>query len=543
MKKIFQYRFLCCAALILTCLFDVAIAQQPVQRNVPGRTDGGSSRSRDLLEQMRRGRSAQQRPGAATQGGRQGGLITMNLTGLETFGDALGTAQPGFNEISRFETFTINTPLFSNPTLSGGMFRAQVASLTGGPGIGISAPADGSGTVRFTSAPASVTNGTLSYLGQTAIGTNRDFPAGSLICSDQLIAYAKEYGIDVSQLVFDDQHSQATFVSDGAGGITLTDAKLVYGYTAITQVPIQSPGGAVYGLGRQKITENMTPIPTDRFFFDYSYFHNVPLAYRTMPVNRFTPGFEKTFLDKRFSFEMRLPFAATIDHNLYDDNDNRLSVFRLGDMTMMLKWLLFQREKFYLTVGLGLSVPLSEDMRLYDSVAGHELIRWQNETCHVMPYVGFLYLPHPRTFLQMYFQIDASTHGDPTYVRDAAADDAMLRIGKTFERTYAYTSLALGYWLFRNESPSGRVRNGMNLIGELHWTQSVDRGKGVRYEQGTDLFDIGNVTGSYSVLNMTLGTRMLFNEKTNLGIGYALPLSGDRRQFDGELRMTVNRYF
>jgi len=40
-----------------------------------------------------------------------------------------------------------------------------------------------------------------------------------------------------------------------------------------------------------------------------------------------------------------------------------------------------------------------------------------------------------------------------------------------------------------------------------------------------------------------LGTRYLFNEKTNVGIGYSVPLSNQNRQFDGELRIAFNRYF
>jgi hypothetical protein len=83
----------------------------------------------------------------------------------------------------------------------------------------------------------------------------------------------------------------------------------------------------------------------------------------------------------------------------------------------------------------------------------------------------------------------------------------------------------------------------MNLMGELHWTQSIDRASGVRHEQDNFIFDIGRERENYTVVNMTLGTRYLFNERTNVGIGYALPLSNTYRQFDGELRVTFNRYF
>ena len=119
----------------------------------------------------------------------------------------------------------------------------------------------------------------------------------------------------------------------------------------------------------------------------------------------------------------------------------------------------------------------------------------------------------------------------------------MLRAGRTRERTYAYTSLSLGYWLFRQHDRRQNLTRGMNVMGELHWTQSIDRAAGVRHQQDNFIFDIGSSRNNYTVVNMTLGTRYLFNEKTNIGIGYSIPLRSANRQFDGELRVALNRYF
>ncbi|MDR0392420.1 MAG: hypothetical protein LBH59_10970, partial [Planctomycetaceae bacterium] len=83
---------------------------------------------------------------------------------------------------------------------------------------------------------------------------------------------------------------------------------------------------------------------------------------------------------------------------------------------------------------------------------------------------------------------------------------------------------------------------GINIVGELHWTQSIDRTNGVQNTQGNFIFNIGKDTKNYSILNSTIGTRFILNHKTNIGIGYALPLS-NQKQFDGELRITCNRYF
>jgi hypothetical protein len=322
-------------------------------------------------------------------------------------------------------------------------------------------------------------------------------------------------------------------------------AQIAYDYVAVEYLIPAVTASQIYGLGRQKITENFTPLPTDRFIFDYSYYHNVPLPYGNMPVNRFTPGIEKTFFNKRCSFEMRFPFAATIDNNLHTNNENSLNVTRMGDATAILKYLVFKRERLAMTLGLGMSLPLADDTHLFDTASGREVIHSKNQSVHLMPYVGLLYAPNDKVFFQSYFQVDATAKGDSIYVANFSGN-GMLHAGKAKERTYAYTSLSMGYWLFRNYCHHGRLQNGMNLMGELHWTQSLDRAAGVRHVQSDNgssyIFDIGREQKDYSVLNTTLGVRYLFGEKANIGIGYAIPLSNNR-QFDGELRVTFNRYF
>lgn len=476
----------------------------------------------------------------------------MNLSGIETFGDALGPNSIGSNDsFSVLETFQFGSGMFVNSTVIGNQFTGGLRSLNGGPSIAVpQSHSEGftSGTtytLALTSVPNAVTNDVIAYLGRLGAGSN----PGSFDVSTTsgLVEYADSLGIDPSQLTLNTDSSYVTFYYPGAeySHADFQDGLITYDYIAEYNIPQQPGGGGFYGLGRQKIAENMTPLPTDRFIFDYSYFHNVPIGYRKMPVNRFTPGFEKTFLNKKCSLECRLPFATTLDNTLYTDNNNSTGQLRLGDMTMILKCVLLQREKFAVTAGLGISVPFAEDTHLYNAYTGEEVIRWKNQTVHLMPYVGLLYMPTDRTFFQAYFQVDGATHGDSIHVTNLSeTDPGLLYVGKAYDRTYAYTSMAMGYWLFRKHDKYDRLRHGMNLIGELHWTQSLDRAKGVDYTQGNYQFNIGQAKGNYSVLNMTLGTRFLYKEKTSIGLGYSVPLSnGDQKQFDGELRFSLNRYF
>ena len=523
-----------CIALILPLAMNDLSAQvpPPVGQTVPPaiRTTPPTSES-TRSEQLRRSRTQQSR--SSTQSNRPQGLLAMNLVGMETFGDALGNIPAGTDVMTSSYQFTLSSGMFVSPNISGGIFTGQLSSLNQGPAISFSqSGALSNGTTTLSSLPSSVASEVVAYLGR---GGNN----GYVTVAPGLAEYAKSHGIDPALLSFDPNASYVVF-----NGGNFTEGAVVYNYVAEYQIP--SVPSRVYGLSRQKITENMTPVPTDRFIFDYSYFHNVPLPYGSMPVNRFTPGFEKTFFNKQFSLEMRFPFAATIENTLHTSNENRLNVVRMGDATAVLKYLFFKSEQLAMTLGLGMSLPFIEDAHLIDTATGREVIRSKHQTVHLMPYMGLLYVLNDRVFFQSYFQIDADANGNSTYVADFSGE-GMLYAGKTKERTYAYTSLSLGYWLFRNYHPLNNVAsdsvNGMNLMAELHWTQSIDRATGVRHEQGNYIFDIGSERGNYTVVNMTLGTRYLFNEKSNVGIGYSVPLRNENRQFDGELRLAFNRYF
>ena len=537
-------------------------ATPPTTRTVPQTSE--SARARELAEQLRRTRAAQQNRNNA-QSNRQQGLLAMNLVGLETFGDALGNIPAGGDVMTSTYQLTLNSGLFESSTLWAHSITPGKATIEGDlnsifsfvPGA-----TTGSSPYHFRlqvdysqwnsrHVPLAGIQTSYGELEQDVINYLNHLSDGG-VAVDELYAYVPPALVDYLQsqgnvdpaklsLNTDEDKSYLRVNTD----YNFEEAQIAYDYVVAEYLIPAVAASQMYGLGRQKITENMTPLPTDRFIFDYSYYHNVPLPYGSMPVNRFTPGIEKTFFNKRCSLEMRFPFSATIDNNLYTDNDNRLNVTRWGDATAILKYLVFKRERLAMTLGLGMSLPLADDTHLFDSTTGREVIRSKNQSVHLMPYVGLLYAPNDKVFFQSYFQVDATAKGDSIYVADFAGD-GMLHAGKAKERTYAYTSASVGYWLFRNYCRHGKLQNGMNLMGELHWTQSLDRAAGVRHEQSGNmyhyLFDIGRDRGDYSVLNMTLGARYLFGEKANVGIGYAIPLSNNR-QFDGELRITCNRYF
>ncbi len=123
-----------------------------------------------------------------------------------------------------------------------------------------------------------------------------------------------------------------------------------------------SPGGGG-NVGRVKIAENNSPLPRDRVFHNFSYFDNVPLIESGVNVNRFIPGFEKTFFGGIASVEMRFPFASTLNSDIVaggiPDDDN----LEFGNIGIPLKVLIYQNPNVAFSTGLQVSLPTADDTR------------------------------------------------------------------------------------------------------------------------------------------------------------------------------------
>lgn len=328
-------------------------------------------------------------------------------------------------------------------------------------------------------------------------------------------------------------------------------ASFVYEYTAT----YDSPGSRTLvpaphtTLGRVKITENMNPLPQDRLVFDYSYFHNVPLADSGIGVHRFTPGFEKTIWNGMASLELRIPMGVSLDSNIQSDGSTNTNHAEFGDLTLTYKGLLWRCRHWVVSTGLSVSIPTADDTYLYNSLTSQKLLRIKNETCHLLPFLAFQHTPNDYWFTQLYYQIDVDANGSGVYDNPelGLGKEELRYSGRIRDMTYQYLSASLGYWVYRNHCRCPRVHGltGMNLVGEIHWTRSLDRGRAVdiRDANGTTVYRVNNGRGDCNLVNATIGTHLIFNHRTNLGIAYAVPLTSKHRQFDGELRCTLNWYF
>ncbi len=315
----------------------------------------------------------------------------------------------------------------------------------------------------------------------------------------------------------------------GPGGVP----SVIFDGESRYNVPI--PTGA-YNLGRVKQAENSTPIPTDRFFINYSLFDGVPLAAEPITVNRWMPGFEKTFLDGAASVEMRVPIGTSSDTSINLDGVNSDSRFQFGNLFFTLKGLMLERQDHVLTAGLSILVPTADDVKVF-SPGGVELLRVVNESTHVMPFIGGAFTRGNRLFAQWILQVDVDTNGSSIFSAPNSPNSS--RVGKLQDFTLLYADTSLGYWLYRS-SGGGHALRGIAPIAELHYNRAVSDAD--RVADGSNF--VFQTIPDLDNLNITAGLIFQLHNRTRLAVGYATPLGNSfDRVFDNELRVTLNRFF
>lgn len=319
-----------------------------------------------------------------------------------------------------------------------------------------------------------------------------------------------------------------------AGGDTVPLVNIQQPLT-IAAVPSPAQGGAI---GRLKIAENTSPMPRDRVFFNYSYFQNVPLTETGINVNRFTPGFEKTFNEGTSSVEFRAPFATTLNSNVSTTGVSDGDQLEFGDISLALKSLVYRDDDWAFSGGMQIALPTADAVNV-NLADGTTIIRIKNQTVHLMPFVGALFTPNDRLFAQGFLQFDVAANGNDVL---ANLDMTKLqRVGSVQDSTYTYLDLSVGYWAYLADDMEEARLTGVAPMFELHYNQSLQSGDIVRAPGN---FQLGTFGSNFSVVNAVIGSTFQFGPASALTVGYAVPLgSGTDRQFDGEFRVFFNKRF
>jgi len=326
--------------------------------------------------------------------------------------------------------------------------------------------------------------------------------------------------------------------AEGAGPFdTESSGDVQYNYLFVPQpvvIAVGNPGAGGF-VGRTRLSDNNSALPRDRVFFDYNYFHNVPLIAGGADVNRFVPGFEKTFFQARASLEMRLPMATTVDSTIISDGSARFSDPQFGDLTVIAKLLLSQTTQLAVAGGVAISVPTSEDMKIEMS-DGTPLVTVDRQSVHIVPYLAALYTPNSNLFVHAFLQTDIDVNGNSVLAnRDFTG---LVPVGTWQDQTLLMADLGIGSWLYRDPQGQSGI-TGVAVTGELHYTNSVQDADSVT----SGSFVVGNPYSDIDLLNASVGAHVRVGRSSHITAGYGFPLTAGDRVFDGELRAYWNRFF
>lgn len=321
------------------------------------------------------------------------------------------------------------------------------------------------------------------------------------------------------------------FAPDGQE-VLISGVNLASGtYTGIFNNQPVSPGA---GIGRFKTSDGNSPIPRDRMFLDYSLFHNARLTPNDVQVQRFVPGFERTFIDGLTSLEIRFPIAMTLNSSSFSDSnaiDTQNSEF--GNIAIAAKGILWSTDGFVLTTGLVLQTPTADDI-VFGSGTGEEAVVIDNSQYRLLPYLATLHYNN-EWFWQNYAQIDAAANGNKVYVNN---DGQYLdQIGVLQEQNYLYLDTSLSRWLHRNR----RRQTGVAMTFELHYNTTINNSDTVGISDNRGNIQLGTQGFTADIVNMNIGPTFLYGA-TTMTVAYGTPLTEDRGA-DGELRVLLNRLF
>ncbi len=308
----------------------------------------------------------------------------------------------------------------------------------------------------------------------------------------------------------------------------------LYDVYQLVEVDLPAAGPADL-IGRTRLNDNNSAMPEDRIYFDYNFFHNAALTADGVDVNRFAPGFEKTFWDGNASVEVRVPMGISFSSEQVAGIGPDVSQYEFGNIVIAPKILLDADCELAVAIGMGLALPTADDINLR-LIDGQEAIRVKNDAVHLLPYLAMLYSPcDSRCFYHGFLTYDFDLNGNATYAN--LTGDGLQEIGTWSDQHLVSLNLGAGQWVYWNDCPSTRLQ-GVAVTAEVHYTASLNDADHV--SQGA--FVLGDRFADLSVINGTVGGHVRIG-KTTLTTGYTAPLNSDERVFDGEFRFFANRAF
>jgi len=294
---------------------------------------------------------------------------------------------------------------------------------------------------------------------------------------------------------------------------------------------------------RVKLSENSSPLPTNRWILNHNYFNDVDSI---GDINRYTFGFEKTFDEGLKSIEARFSFANTLSSTQFFDGPANLVTKDFadepGNLVLTYKSVIRGLKDGIVTAGLGIALPTANDQLLFSANPTNPalLLKIHNDAVHLMPFIAFLRQPSEKMIVQGFAQADFSSIGNPVLVRTTPAPSPLTDAAKIRDVPLLFLDLGLAYkWI---ENREGLV-NAVTPLLELHYSMGMGRQDRLRFPHGTPLDNTFTFGGPnrISVLNLTAGASLEIGDSIVVRPAVSVPLSnGAGASYDYEFGVHVN---
>lgn len=518
----------CCSALLMLTLFALCprlLADDPVAFTVTDephdRCSGGpcvcfSHRTPNMI-------------GDFFSGYRAGGFGSLELDRLVVIANDLdvpGVLPPGGSTLTLTEAGPVG--IFSSSVVN--VQQLQQLLRAGSP----IPPANSVGTIMDNA--TMTTTMTISQIQSQLASTPEAFDIVSLVAPPATY----DAGVNAAFQARNSVTGTTTYDSAGSGALLQNGADTLNGgedfdafyfYTYNLAINVPSPGAGLGPAGRMKVADGNSPLPQNRVYFRYGLFNGVPIAPGGIDLDRFTPGFERALYDDMLSLEMRFPMAASLDSNMVaGPNGFSGDNVEFGNIAIYLKALLHASDRFALSGGLGVTTPTADDInvRLPNNIP---LLRVENQSVHLQPFLAGLYTPNDRFFAHGFLQLDVDANGNSLLVDSGSG---LTPVGELNDSTFLFVDLGIGYWLHQS---STSCLTGIAPTVELHYNTSLQTADNITVGGIT----IGNFGNNVETLNLTAGATFAFGDATHLTAGYVTPLSsGADRQLDSGFRVLLD---
>jgi hypothetical protein len=293
--------------------------------------------------------------------------------------------------------------------------------------------------------------------------------------------------------------------SKGAGNKTLPWIPEFMG----DQTPIGSllrlPAGQIQGHGLIyapsaryfKISDNDSPRPQSRTYFSFNYFYDLGDTINRMTaggiqhtrIHREIFGWEWANADGTASIGLRLPIQTYNASGPLPGLDGAST--DIGDLSIIFKWLLWQNpEGSLFSAGLAITPPTGPS-----PFAGSRDLAVYHNTC-LQPYCGWIWSAGD-FYLQGFTAVDA-----PTDLNDVVL---------------LSNSIGAGYFLYQNHFNRGLTAVVPTL--EVHVNTPLNH---------RGILRLTDPAGTPDMINITGGVQLEYQDKSSMGVAFAMPVTGPR---------------